>query len=229
MLSARKFDLLVFDWDGTLVDSIARIVACLRAAAHDAALPALAEDKLRDVIGLGLREAIDTLYPAEDTTKLQIFVDAYRHHYLHGPHGEARPFAGALELLADLRRRGYLLAVATGKSRRGLDRALRELACGHLFDATRCADESFSKPQPHMLMEIMDDLGVDAKRCLLVGDTEHDRLMAQNAGTAFVGVCHGVHGRGRLAGPDTLCCVDSIQELAHWFDEQHRQQCGAIS
>lgn len=156
--------LIVFDWDGTLMDSEAKIVNSMRAAGHDLGLAALDDKTLRNVIGLGLKEAIEMLYPSADRHTHSAFADRYRHHFLAVDGETSTFFSGALELVQGLRSRGLLLGVATGKSRRGLDRVLAEQNCGEFFHATRCADETFSKPHPQMLLEIMDELAVAPDR-----------------------------------------------------------------
>lgn len=214
----RRFRLIVFDWDGTLLDSEARIVECLRAAGMEAGLPALPTKTLSNVIGLGLREAITALYPTGAPEEHALFIERYRHHYVVASQTATPLFQGVRELLERLRQRGAYLAIATGKGRHGLDRALTEHGFDGVFHATRCADETFSKPHPQMLLDIIERLGVEARDALMVGDTEYDVVMAQNAGVAAVGVGYGVHGRERLLQHRPLACVDSIIELAAWFE-----------
>jgi len=218
MQTRHRFRLVVFDWDGTLLNSEARIVECLRTAGAEAGLPALADKTLSNVIGLGLREAITALYPAAAPEDHARFIDRYRHHYLFASRTATPLFEGVRELLGDLRRRGAYLAIATGKGRRGLDQALVDHGFDEVFHTTRCADETFSKPHPQMLLDIMGHLGVEPAETLMVGDTEYDIVMAQNAGVAGVGVSYGVHGRDRLLQLNPLACVDNIAELATWFD-----------
>ena len=209
--------LIVFDWDGTLMDSEARIVGSMRAAGGDLGLAALDDGTLRNVIGLGLREAIEILYPDVGVETQRAFADRYRHYFLAADGALSLFFDGALEMLRGLHRQGMLLGIATGKSRRGLDRALAEHNCGDLFHATRCADETFSKPHPQMLLEIMEVLAVSPAETLMIGDTEYDLLMAQNAGVASIGVSYGVHERERLLQHRPLACVADIPELTAWL------------
>ncbi len=218
----NRFQLIVFDWDGTLMDSVARIVGCLRGAGADLDLPALSDDTLRNVIGLGLMEAIAALYPDQDVTTHQQFAERYRHHFLVANPTATPLFSGALALLRRLNAEGYFLAVATGKSRRGLDRVLDEHDCRHLFHATRCADESFSKPHPQMLLDVMEQVGVAPHEALMVGDSEYDMLMAKNAGVAALGVGYGVHDQARLLAHQPLACVDDMLELSAWFGQLQR-------
>lgn len=214
----RSIRLIVFDWDGTLMDSEAKIVATMRAAGNDLGLADLDDKTLRNVIGLGLKEAIETLHPRADLDTQRAFADRYRHHFLSGGGEASTFFSGALELVQGLHRRGLLLGVATGKSRRGLNRVLAEHNCGGFFHATRCADETFSKPHPQMLLEIMDELGAAPEQTVMIGDTEYDLQMAKNAGVSAVGVSYGVHERERLLRHEPLACVDNVQDLTAWLN-----------
>ncbi len=208
------FTLLVFDWDGTLMDSESRIVQCVQAAASDLDLPIPERDAVRNIIGLGLSEAVTTLFPGADAQLVDAVVARYRHHFLGGNQTPSPLFPGVEETLHRLERAGYLLAVATGKGRAGLDRVLRDTGLGGLFHATRCADEAFSKPHPEMLLQLMDQLGVTPNETLMIGDTEWDMQMARNAGTECMAVCYGAHEVERLLRHEPLDCVHSIPELA---------------
>jgi len=212
-----ELKLLVFDWDGTLMDSEARIVACLDAAIADLGLERRGADALRNIIGLGLREAVNTLYPGADEALHRGLTERYRHHYLQANETPTPLFAGVPELLAELSARGHLLAVATGKGRYGLDQALAQSGVGELFAYTRCADEALSKPHPQMLLDVMDVLGVEPTETLMIGDTEYDLLMARNAGARALAVSYGVHERERLLRCEPLGCVDSIDALGDWL------------
>ncbi|MEJ2566357.1 MAG: HAD-IA family hydrolase [Gammaproteobacteria bacterium] len=214
----QSIRLIVFDWDGTLMDSEAKIVASMRAAGEDLGLASLDDRTLRNVIGLGLKEAIEALYPRADSETHRAFADRYRHHFLSGEGEDSTLFEGALELLRGLQERGLLLGVATGKSRRGLNRVLAEHECGGFFHATRCADETFSKPHPQMLLEIMDELGAAPQETVMIGDTEYDLQMAKNAGAHAVGVSYGVHERERLLKLQPLACADNIRNLMTWLN-----------
>lgn len=200
------------------MDSETKIVASMRAAGHDLGLAELNDKTLRNVIGLGLREAIETLYPFADIDIQNAFARRYRHHFLSGGGESSRFFSGALELVQDLQRRGMLLGLATGKSRRGLNRVLADHSCGDFFHATRCADETFSKPHPQMLLEIMEELGVAQEETVMIGDTEYDLQMAKNAGVNAIGVSYGVHERERLLHHQPLACAESIQDLTAWLN-----------
>ncbi|MBK8163359.1 MAG: HAD-IA family hydrolase [Gammaproteobacteria bacterium] len=217
------YKLLVFDWDGTLMDSEARIVSCLSMTLSDLALPALGRDELLNVIGLGLPEAVATLLPEADAGLIRRFIDRYRYHFLSDHHAAAVLFPGAKETLTALDRRGYLLAVATGKGRRGLDQSLEDTGCGGLFSLSRCADETASKPNPRMLIEIMDVLGIAPDETLMIGDTEYDMQMAHNAGARALAVSYGVHARERLLACEPLGCLDVITDILPWLEGVRRE------
>jgi phosphoglycolate phosphatase len=212
------FRLLVFDWDGTLMDSEARIVSCLSMTLDDLGLAPVPRAQLLNVIGLGLPEVARALLPGEGVEKIHRFVDRYRYHFLSDHLAPSRLFPGALETLQELDRRDYLLAIATGKGRAGLQRALEDAACGALFVATRCADETASKPNPRMLLELMEAAGVAPSDTLMIGDTEYDLQMARNAGVDAVAVSYGVHERERLLGYAPLACLDEIGEIVPWLE-----------
>lgn len=217
---SQSFNLLVFDWDGTLMDSEASIVTCMQGAINDLGCEPRSETEIKNIIGLGLREAIDTLYPGTDDAFLKAMVDRYRYHFLGGGGDQAELFPGAAETVRSLSEAGYLLAVATGKGRKGLDMVLEKTGLGHYFQATRCADETFSKPHPQMLEELMDVLGAEPGETLMIGDTEYDMQMANNAGAHALAVCYGVHERERLVQHNPLYCLDDISELSGWLAEE---------
>jgi phosphoglycolate phosphatase len=212
-----KFKLLVFDWDGTLMDSEARIVECVQAAVRDLGRELPSREAIRNIIGLGLREAVTTLFPGSDDELLHNIVSRYRVHYLDENSTPSRLFDGAQEVIEALADNEYLLAVATGKGRRGLDQVLAETGLGGYFHATRCADEAFSKPHPAMLEQILDELGVFPHEALMIGDTEYDLEMAANAGVASLGVTYGVHSPQRLARHNPLACLDAVAEIPPWL------------
>ena len=211
------FDLLVFDGDGTLMDSEARIVASLTAAFEDLDQPPPAPERSRDIIGLGLNEAMQRLWPESTPAQRGRLIERYRHHFLVANHTPTPLFPGAADVIAALHAAGYLLAVATGKSRRGLDMALAQSGLGAYFHATRCADESFSKPHPQMLMELMDETGSSAAASLMIGDTEFDLEMARNAGVSSLAVCYGAHAPERLLAFKPLACLSNIEALPGWL------------
>src|SRR5574340_917217 len=189
---AKRYDLIVFDWDGTLMDSTAVIAGSIQAACRDLDLAVPDDETARHVIGLGLNQALRHAVPDAPESMYEPLVARYRHHFL--AQGQAIPlFEGARETLIELHDAGFWLAVATGKNRAGLDRALESTGLKQYFHATRTADQTFSKPNPTMLFELLDELAVSAERTLMVGDTTHDVQMAQNAGVDVVAVGHGAH------------------------------------
>ena len=218
----KSFELLVFDWDGTLMDSEAHIVTSMQRAMSDAQLPEMAREKIRDIIGLGLREAIARLLPEASEDLHVALVDRYRYHFFADDPCE--PFEGAESVLQQLTAQGYLMAVATGKGRRGLDRVLQSTGFGQYFVETRCADETCSKPDPQMLQEIIDVTGMMQNQTLMIGDTEYDLEMANAARTSSLGVDYGVHSRERLLACGPLGCLSSIKELPDWLAAQATEQ-----
>lgn len=213
----ERFDLIVFDWDGTLMDSAAAIVRAMQAAARDLDLPPPPDERARYVIGLGLGDALRHAIPELEEAAYPRMVERYRHHYLSSDH-ELSLFEGVDALIDALAGRGHLLAVATGKSRLGLNRALGHTGLGRYFHATRCADECFSKPHPAMLEELMDELGATPERTLMIGDTTHDLLMARNAGVAGLAVSFGAHPVEQLLAEAPLACVHTPAELRGWLE-----------
>lgn len=213
----RNFDLLVFDWDGTLMDSAACIAASLQAACADLGYATPSERDARYIIGLGLNDALAHVLPDVAVTEYPRVVDRYRHHFLQRDGGTTL-FPGAAEMLQALREAGHLLAVATGKSRRGLERALAATGLAAYFQATRCADEGHSKPDPQMLHRLLEQLQVDPRRALMIGDTTHDMKMALAAGMARLAVTHGAHEKSALLDYQPLACVDDCHELRAWLE-----------
>jgi phosphoglycolate phosphatase len=217
-MAKKKFDLIVFDWDGTLMDSTTTIVQCIQAAAKDLGLP-IPDDKAASyVIGLGLQDAMQAALPDLDPKFYPRMVERYRYHYLAKDQGLAL-FDGVREMLSELSQQGYFLAVATGKSRVGLNRALDAAKLLSLFDATRCADETFSKPHPAMLQELTRELGQDMKRTVMIGDTTHDLQMASNAGAAGIAVHYGAHPEHELQVFSPLYAANSVAELHAWLTD----------
>ena len=216
MTPARQFDLIVFDWDGTLYDSTALITRCIQAACADVGVPVPSDRDASYVIGLGLAEALQHAAPALPRERYAELGGRYRHHYLARQH-EIAFFDGTLAMLQTLRARGHLLGVATGKSRAGLDAALDTSVLVGLFDATRTADETASKPDPRMLRELMRELGVTPARTLMVGDTTHDLQLAANAGTASIGVSYGAHDHSAFRAFATRHIAHSVAELDDWL------------
>ncbi len=216
---SRLYDLIVFDWDGTLLDSPRAIVACIQAACRDLGIEPPDDHRARHVIGLGLHDALSTALPQLAPSEYFRVAERYRHHFLSIDE-QLNLFAGASELIEKLHAYGLLLGVATGKSRRGLERALATSGLGEFFHGTRCADETHPKPHPAMLEEIMAELGVGAERTLMVGDTTHDLLMARNARVDALAVSFGAHSRQSLLAEQPRICVDSFEELDRWLTSQ---------
>jgi len=214
----RKFDLIVFDWDGTLMDSTAAIIDSLCEAAVDLDLPVPDRKKAAHVIGLGLREAWEMVCPGLEEHFYPKLVALYRKHYLVNSL-KITLFDGIETMLKDLIKKGHQLAVATGKSRVGLDRVLKETGLTACFDGTRTVDESFSKPHPSMLFGLSEELQIPVDRMLMVGDTSHDLLMAKNAGVASVAVNYGAHDARELEAMHPLYIADSVASLHGWLRE----------
>jgi phosphoglycolate phosphatase len=206
---------MVFDWDGTLMDSEAQIVSCLHASIADLGLAPMSDDIVKDVIGLGLREAINTLVPGRSADLHQAFVEAYRAHWLASDGSSL--FDGVREVLDILKSHDVLLGVATGKARRGLNRVMDETGLTDYFAATRCSDEALSKPHPQMLLELMDELGMPPQETAMVGDTEYDMEMATNAGAGKIALRSGVHSEERLQRHAPLVCLDGVADIPAWM------------
>lgn len=217
-----KFKLLVFDWDGTLMDSESRILACVKAAFADLRLVPPSDEAISNIIGLGLREAVDSLIPGADDDLHQQIVSRYRVHYFDENRTPSQLFSGAREVIETLAAQDYLLAVATGKGRRGLNMVLQATGLVGFFHTTRCADETYSKPHPEMLQQILDELGVAPEQALMIGDTEYDLQMAANAGMPCLAVTYGVHEAARLRRHQPLACLDSVTAIPPWLNSQQR-------
>lgn len=211
--------LLVFDWDGTLMDSAAHIVSAVQAAADDVGLPVPEADAVRHVIGLSLQKAFASVLPGAGEAEYARFLAAYRRRFWQGSQHRQSLFPGAREVLASLKDAGYLLAVATGKGKAGLERAIRDENLLDVFDVTRCAEETLSKPHPKMLHEILEDLGLEPSAGLMIGDTTYDMEMAVNAGMERLAVTYGAHRRELLLPHQPLGFLDDIRELPAWLDE----------
>ncbi len=216
--SARplRFDLIAFDWDGTLYDSTKLIVRCIQAAVVDVGGAKPSENDAAWVIGLGLAEALARAAPDVPKEKYAELGARYRYHYLQHQ-DDIVLFDGVLPMLDALRARGHKLAVATGKSRRGLNEALKSVALRDRFDASRTADETFGKPHPRMLLELMEELEVAPERTLMIGDTTHDLQLAQNAGCPSVGVSYGAHEPASFDEFKPLFVAHSIASLEAWL------------
>lgn len=212
----KRFELLVFDWDGTLMDSAGAIVASIQASCRDLGLQVPPRERAAHVIGLGLKDALSYAVPELPQADYGKLAERYRHHYL-ARDPDIELFPGMRQMLAGLKQRGYLLAVATGKTRAGLDRALEATQLKPFFDSSRCADETHPKPHPAMLQELMQELLIEAEATLMIGDTAHDLQMAANAGVPALAVSYGAHPRDSLTGFNPLACIAMPQELAPWL------------
>ena len=213
---AVRYRLIVFDWDGTLVDSAAIIVEAIQHACADVGVPVPSETAARYVIGLGLNDALRHVAPTLAEADYPQLSARYRAHYL-GRDPEIPLFDGAARMLERLSARGHRIAVATGKSRRGLDRALVQAGIAHHFIATRCADEGAPKPDPDMLHYLMRCTGIPPAETLMIGDTTHDLMLAANAGVDAVAVAYGAHPRDSLSEKTALAIVESVDELDRWL------------
>jgi len=216
MQMPKQYELLVFDWDGTLMDSADAIIVSIQLSCLDLGLPAPERERAAHVIGLGLKDALSYAVPELPSSDYGKLAERYRHHYLARDPG-IELFPGMREMLAALKENGHLLAVATGKSRAGLERVFAATQLKSYFDASRCADETHSKPHPAMLQELMQELLIEPEATLMIGDTAHDLQMAANAGVPALAVSYGAHPRGSLTAFNPLACIDTPQELAPWL------------
>jgi len=213
----KQFDLLIFDWDGTLMDSAGVIADSIQRACEDIGQPAPSDRASRQIIGLGLIQALQTLLPDLSADDYPRLVERYRHHYLSRD-DQIPLFDGVADGIRELHECGFQLAVATGKSRLGLSRALDASGLGPWFAATRCADQTHSKPHPAMVLELLDELDAESAHALVIGDTSHDLLMASNAGVASLGVTYGAHEAGDLYPHAPLALMSSFAEVHAWLN-----------
>jgi phosphoglycolate phosphatase len=216
MPSPRRCDLIAFDWDGTLFDSTKIIVRCIQRAVVDVGGEMPSDQAAAYVIGMGLMEALAHAAPDVPPEKYPELGARYRHHYI-SHQNDLSLFDGVLELLDELKARHHWLAVATGKSRRGLDEVLRTVELKSVFDGSRTSDETAGKPHPRMLHELMREFGTEPERTLMVGDTTHDLQMALNAGCASVGVSYGAHEPGEFHALGPLHIAHSVADLRAWL------------
>jgi len=216
-MSTPRYPLVIFDWDGTLADSTAVIKRALQRSAEDLGYPVPSDEQAAFIIGMGLRPALEHAIPTLREEDLRPLTDRFRHHFTTGEN-EIVLFDGVPEMLAALRARGHWLAVATGKSRRGLDRAFDTLGLRDHFVASRCADEGFSKPHPGMLHALFDQTGLSAADAVMIGDTTHDLQLAENAGSASIAVTYGAHDRRLLEAHKPLTLVDSVAALRAFLE-----------
>jgi phosphoglycolate phosphatase len=214
---SRRYDLLIFDWDGTLMDSAGRIVSAMQTAARLAGQPEPKARDILDVMGLSMSLVYDILFPGMEGEARERYNAIYRHQYVVADPTPTPLFEGAEAVLAELRDAGYRLAIATGKARPGLVRALGETGIGHYFCASRCADEAASKPDPAMIDELLEETGTAAPRALMIGDSVHDMAMALNAGVHGLAVTYGAQTRERLAEQKPVGFLDELRQLPAWL------------
>lgn len=217
--SSNRFRLLIFDWDGTVMDSAATIIACMRLSLQEAGLTPPGDDRLRSTIGLGLDAVLRTLLPDADDAVRRKVQERYRDNWISTYHAKPIPFDGVAETL-DVLGRDYVLAVATGKGRTGLERDFRGCDLGRHFAATRTVNECASKPSPHMVLDLLEELGCRADETLVIGDTTYDLDMAHNAGASSVAVLTGAHDKATLMGSRPLDCLDGARHLPEWLAGQ---------
>ncbi|MDV2858681.1 MULTISPECIES: HAD family hydrolase [Oceanimonas] len=211
-----KYELVIFDWDGTLMDSVARIVSSMQAAALDCNQPVPTPEAVRHIIGLSLYKAFPVLFGELTVAESDALLHAYRRHYLELNTTPSPLFAGADKVLTGLHQTGYRLAVATGKAREGLDLVLKDSGLGHLFHALRGADQARSKPDPLMLAQILDELRMAPEQAVMVGDSSYDLAMAEAIGMDRIGVTYGVHNRDQLGVHKPVALIDDIRHLPEW-------------
>lgn len=214
-----KYSLLVFDWDGTLLDSQAQIVNCMQSAISELGLEPRSDEQINNIIGLGLEKGVVQLYPMMDMKLVTKTAHVYREHHLFKDETPSPLFDGTKEALTILQDAGYDLAIATNKSRRGLDKGLSDTSLNDYFPITRCADEAHPKPHPQMLEEILTDHNLDASKALMIGDSEYDLQLAQNTKVDGLAVSYGVHGLMRLLKQDPVGFIDKIGQLPDWLQK----------
>jgi phosphoglycolate phosphatase len=214
-MTPRKYQLIIFDWDGTIIDSQAHIISSMQKAMADENLPIPQDDAIRHVIGLSLDNVILSLIPELDNLTVNRISDNYRRHFFANIN-QSELFEGVAETIQDLHAGGYFLAVATGKGRRGLDLALKNSGLEPFFHITRCADETRSKPDPLMLDEILTDLDLEAEKAIMVGDTSYDMDMAGNIKMDCIGVTYGMHDKDHLKSSNPTYLIDSIDQLSQY-------------
>ncbi len=213
----KRYDLVIFDWDGTLMDSVGRIVSSMRAAAADAGLNVPTEQAVKGIVGLSLHEVYDILFPGAPEAYLDKLKDAYRQHYVELDATPTPLFDGALETIDFLKLNGFQIAVATGKARPGLQRVWNDINMNGVFDASRCADECMGKPHPQMVLELLHETRTDPSRAIVVGDTSYDMEMAQRANVARVAALYGAHHADLLLPFSPVKQLDNLIDLKKWL------------
>ena len=216
----KKYKCVIFDWDGTLMNSEARIVDSIQACAKAVGYPILSYDESKEIIGLSIGKAVELLYPQVDEETIAKMSVAYTKHFLEDSTVSMKPYDGVTELLSSIKKSGAKIAIATGKSRKGLDQVLSEMSFANYFDMTRTPVESESKPSPLMLKQILEAFNINADEAIMVGDTEFDMEMAQNINMDKVALSHGVHDLHRLQKYNPVTCCDDLEELKDWLKIQ---------
>ena len=212
-----KYEIIIFDWDGTLMDSSARIVSCLQCAAQDVKLPVPTDQQARHIIGLNLQDSLTQLFGEVSALQSEKYIERYRYHFYHPQADQMKMFDGVLDGLNALDRNGFLLAVATGKGRQGLDPILKEYDLEDFFVMTRCADEAFGKPNPKMLFDILEFTGQDVSSAVMIGDTSYDLEMADNAGMHSIAVDYGMHDLALLKMYNPAASFSDFSQLTSWL------------
>jgi len=221
-VALTQYKLLIFDWDGTLIDSEMSIVASMQSSIDDvgrvrADLGHRTDEQVRHIIGLGLYEALAVLFPDQSDQVYAELIDRYREHFFN--HAPAQAFPQVENALRQLQHAGYIMSVATGKGRRGLDLAMKYADFEHFFSASRCADETQSKPHPQMLQELLSQLNVEPNESIMIGDTSYDIDMANSAGIDSIAVCTGVHDKSRLLECRPTVCLESMPDMLDWLEQ----------
>ena len=223
-IASRKYQLIIFDWDGTLMDSTAQIVNCMQLTIKEMNTEPRSDDAILNIIGLGLEEAILSLYPTSNNSFINKMAEVYRDFYLFKDKTPSPLFEGVVEMLDELREQNYDLAIATGKSRRGLDKGLSETNLHDYFPITRCADETRSKPDPQMLTEILTDYNTNKDTAIMVGDSKYDLQMANNAKMDSIAVTYGVHSLEQLQKQQPVSHVDNARNISTQIRTLNEQQ-----
>lgn len=212
----RSYQLIIFDWDGTLMDTASEFIGAFQQIIQDTGLPERTPAQMRELVGLGVRDVLARLFPGTDPANLFERIRRYRRRY-GWPRAQPRLFEGTYESLRVLKEQGFTLAVATGKSRRGLERAMNATDCRDLFHITRCADESAPKPAPNMINDILLRTATEPEACLMVGDTEYDIAMSRASGIDALGICRGVHNEVQLRRSGAIAIIEDIRALPAWL------------
>ena len=212
-----RYELVIFDWDGTLMDSSARIVSCLQHAAQDLKLPVPSDNKARHIIGLNLQDSLSQLFGEVSQAVSKKYIERYRYHFYHPQAEQMKMFAGVMDGLKELDRFGLLLAVATGKGRQGLDPILKQYDLESFFVMTRCADEAYGKPNPKMLFDILEFTGQQVNQAVMVGDTSYDLEMAGNAGMHAIAVDYGMHDINHLHTYNPVASFSDFSQITDWL------------